>query len=225
MLLHRGFWVNRSVTALLVVILLAYLMGSIPTGYLVARVRGVDIRSVGSGNIGATNVFRVLGRSAGVFVLVTDAVKGVAACKIAPVIAVRLAGAASGWESWLPVLAGVTAILGHNYTCWLRFKGGKGIATTAGVMLALVPLAFVMVLSVWLVVFGISRYVSLASVVAAAALPVVTWFAGAPAPLVGITVVIGALAIHKHKANLQRLRDGTEHRFGNRKPATPPSGL
>jgi glycerol-3-phosphate acyltransferase PlsY len=118
-------------------------------------------------------------------------------------------------------LAGICAILGHNYTCWLRFKGGKGIATTAGVFAALAPAAFGIALATWLAVFAASRYVSLASIVAAVALPLAVWFTGNGALLIGVSTALGALAIYKHKANIQRLLAGTENRIGAKKPDSP----
>src|SRR5207237_10625106 len=141
-------------------VVVAYLLGSIPTGYLVAKARGIDIRSVGSGNIGATNAFRVLGKTAGITVLAIDGLKGFLAC--------RFVAFGPGAPSEMhQMVAGLFAILGHNYTCWLRFKGGKGIATTAGVLLALAPTAFAIALTTFLIVLGLSRYVSLSSIVAA----------------------------------------------------------
>ena len=201
------------------VAVLAYLLGSIPTGFLVARARGVDIRSVGSGNIGATNVFRILGKGAGVFVLAADMLKGVLAVWLVP--GLKLVPAGSAAALWLPLVAGLLAILGHTFTCWLRFKGGKGIATSAGVFLALATQALLVTMALWLVVFAVSRYVSLVSVAAAVCLPVAVWWFGGGGPLVAITTAISALAIYKHKANIQRLLQGTEHRIGARKPDSP----
>ena len=151
----------------------AYLLGSIPTGYLVARAKGVDIRSVGSGNIGATNVFRAVGRVAGVAVLAIDLLKGLAACTaLVWLVQDHLLPANSGAvREWLALVAAVFAILGHNYTCWLRFKGGKGIATSAGVLIALVPKALLVILIVWILVFALTRYVSLGSIAASVTLP------------------------------------------------------
>ncbi len=202
-----------------------YFLGSIPTGYLAARFRGVDIRTVGSGNIGATNVFRILGKGPGTFVLLTDALKGFLACWLLARLGAQLADATTPPSparlEALQLTAGIAAILGHNYTCWLKFKGGKGIATTAGVLLALVPLALAILLSLWGIVLALTRYVSLASIIAAAALPVVVWITGGSLTLIVITGAIGALAIYKHKANFQRLLAGTENRIGTRKPPTP----
>jgi acyl phosphate:glycerol-3-phosphate acyltransferase len=195
----------------------AYFLGSIPTGYLAGRVKGIDIRTVGSKNIGATNVFRILGKGPGTVVLLVDALKGYLACKVAPTLAATMLGSnGAPLGEWAIIIAGVGAILGHNYTCWLKFKGGKGIATTAGVMVAFAPLALAMALSLWLVVFAVSRYVSLASIAAALSLPLSTWLAGGSGKFIGIAGAVGALAIYKHKANIRRLLDGTENRFGKK---------
>jgi glycerol-3-phosphate acyltransferase PlsY len=199
---------------LLLTALGAFLLGSIPTGYLVARAKGVDIRQHGSGNIGATNVFRTLGKPLGVFVFMVDALKGFAV--------VWLAGRFGGASDWAGIIAAVAVIGGHNYTPWLGFKGGKGIATSAGVLLALMPWAVLCIAIVWFVVFKVSRYVSLASISAAAALPVAVaalWSAGCGGngPLLGFSVLISALAIWRHRTNIQRLRAGTESRFEGKK--------
>ena len=191
----------------------AFVLGSIPTGYLVARAKGVDIRQHGSGNIGATNVFRTLGKPLGILVFFLDALKGFAA--------VWLARHFGGESDWTGIIAGVAAIAGHNYTPWLGFKGGKGIATSAGVLLALMPLAVLAIAAVWAALFFATRYVSLASIGAAAALPVAVaalWFTGRDgnAPLLGFSVLIAALAIWRHRSNIQRLLAGTEHRFSRK---------
>lgn len=190
----------------------AFLLGSIPTGYLVARSRGVDIRQHGSGNIGATNVFRTLGKPLGILVFVIDALKGFAAVWLAQHF---VAG------DWSGIVAAVAGIAGHNYTPWLGFKGGKGIATSAGVLLGLIPLAVLCIAIVWFAVFFATRYVSLASICASAALPLsvaALWWTGlgGSAPLLGFTIVISALAIWRHRSNIQRLRNGTESRFVRR---------
>jgi acyl phosphate:glycerol-3-phosphate acyltransferase len=197
----------------MVVIVLCYLLGSIPTGYLAGRLRGLDIRAVGSGNIGATNVFRALGKTAGIVVLALDAFKGFASCRYVPM----LVGAAPSEN--LRIAAGLAAILGHNYTCWLKFKGGKGIATSAGVLLGWLPLSLAIVLTLWLIVFAISRYVSLASIAAALALPLAVWLTHGSSRMVIIGGVLGGLAIYKHRGNIQRLLNGTEHRFGHKGPS------
>ena len=200
----------------IVTALAAYLLGSIPTGYLVAKAKGIDIRSVGSGNIGATNVFRILGKPAGIFVLVADALKGFLAVWLTQEFSPHFNIAAGHLEMHL-ILAVVGAILGHNYTCFLKFKGGKGIATSAGVLMALAPAAFVVVLTVFILVVFVSRYISLGSITAAFCLPFAVWFFNGSKTMVGIMAALGALAIYKHKANIGRLLNGTENRFGKKK--------
>jgi glycerol-3-phosphate acyltransferase PlsY len=202
--------------------LIAYLLGSIPTGFLVAKARGTDIRTIGSGNIGDTNVFRYLGTKAGVFVLVMDALKGWLAVAV---VAVLLANWFNGSEDLvarerLQIIAGLSAILGHNYTCWLHFKGGKGIATSAGVLVGLVPGALLIIFGVWIVVFALSRFVSLASISASFALPFAAWLTGHTPTMIAITAAMAALAIFKHKSNIQRLLSGTENRFAFKRTST-----
>lgn len=197
--------------------LIAYLIGSVPTGYLAGRLRGVDIRQSGSGNIGATNVFRVLGTPAGILVLVIDALKGYAACAWAADLVIHWFHSQAGAAETLRITAGLAAILGHNFTCWLKFRGGKGIATTAGVLGALAPGALVIALSLWIIVFALTRYVSLASIAASFALPFATWITRQNVALTLVTGAMAALAIYKHRSNIQRLLQGTENRFG-RKP-------
>lgn len=208
-----------EIVCYVVTALLAYLLGSVPTGFLVAQAKGVDIRAVGSGNIGATNVLRTLGKPAGIFVLFMDALKG----WVAVVLVTRLVlfafglGAEGARMEVCQIIAALCAILGHNYTCWLHFKGGKGIATSAGVLLALVPWALIVIFVVWVVVFALTRYVSLASLAAAAALPFASWATHESLTKVIVTGAMAALAIYKHKGNIQRLLNGTEPRFGQKK--------
>jgi glycerol-3-phosphate acyltransferase PlsY len=196
----------------------AYLLGSIPFGFLVAKAKGIDIRAVGSGNIGATNALRVLGKPAGIFVLLMDVLKGFAAVWLCTALVKKFNMDAN--VETLRVLAGIGAVLGHNYTCWLHFKGGKGIATTAGVYLALAPWALLAALAVFLLAILITRYVSVGSMLAALALVVTVWVMTPANRLLGlVTTALGALAIYKHKSNLQRLRAGTENRLGKKKEA------
>ncbi|ABB33235.1 protein of unknown function DUF205 [Geobacter metallireducens RCH3] len=182
----------------------AYLLGSIPTGLLLAKAAGVDIRTTGSGNIGATNVYRTLGRSVGIATLVGDCLKG-----LIPVLAAKYLGMTDLWIA----LAGLAAFLGHVYTVFLGFKGGKGVATALGVFLGLAPLAVLIALGIFVAVVATSRYISLGSITAAAAMPPVVAFLSGRPPLVGVTVVIALLVIWKHRENIQRLRAGTENRF------------
>jgi glycerol-3-phosphate acyltransferase PlsY len=192
----------------------AYLLGSIPTGFLVARAKGIDIRSAGSGNIGATNAMRVLGRPAGIFVLVMDALKGfLAVTCLGPVLGKSLHVPPGDLPTAL-LIAGIAAVLGHNFTPWLGFKGGKGIATTAGVYLALAPLAVGIALVTWIVVTLVTRYVSVGSIVAALALGAAVWFTKPDLALRCVTIALVTMAIYKHKSNIKRLCAGTENRFG-----------
>jgi len=204
----------------IVTALVAYLLGSIPTGFLVAKARGVDIRTVGSGNIGATNAFRVLGKGFGIFVLLMDALKGWVAVQVGALVVSQLLPGAP--IEYLRITAGIAAILGHNFTCWLNFKGGKGIATSAGVLIALVPWALLIILAIFIILFLTTRYVSIGSIAAAFALPFATWFTQHDIGLTAVMTAIGALAILKHRKNIQRLLNGTENRIQfKKKEATP----
>jgi glycerol-3-phosphate acyltransferase PlsY len=184
--------------------------------------RGIDIRTLGSGNIGATNVFRHLGVPAGIFVLLADAFKG----WLAVILATELfhfwfmSGTGAVAREWLGIISGFSAILGHNFTCWLHFKGGKGIATSAGVLVALVPSALLIILGIWTIIFVLTRYVSLASILAAIALPLATWLTKGSLTMIAIAALMGGLAIYKHKPNIQRLLKGTENRIQLRKSGT-----
>jgi glycerol-3-phosphate acyltransferase PlsY len=198
----------------------SYLLGSVPTGYLAGRARGIDIRTVGSGNMGATNVFRVLGKTAGIIVLLIDALKGYAACAWVSGLFAGIFKIPPEQADSVRILAGICAVLGHNYTCWLGFKGGKGVATTTGVFLALAPLAIGIAVGTWIIVVAASRYVSVASITAAAVLGVTIWILKYDQCLRLVTTGLCVLAILKHKSNIQRLMNGTEQRFG-RKNETP----
>jgi len=217
--LARAYTTGVAIVGYILASLAGYLLGSIPTGFVVARARGVDIRTVGSGNIGATNVFRILGVPAGVFVLLVDALKGWLAVWLAPALlqAVMAASPDASQVVQVRVLAGIAAVLGHNYTCWLKFKGGKGIATSAGVLVALVPSALLVALVVFAFVLVISRYVSLASMLAAFTLPFAVAFFRYSTLLLVITALLAILAIYKHKANISRLLKGTENRVGKKR--------
>lgn len=199
----------------------AYLIGSIPTGFLVAKMKGIDIRSVGSGNIGATNAMRVLGKPAGIFVLLMDVLKGYAACTWFVTLILNCFTVPSEQVETLRIVAGICAVLGHNYTCWLKFKGGKGIATTAGVYLALAPWAVLVALVVFILAALITKYVSVGSIAAAIALPVTVWVMTPHNLFLGIvTTALGVMAIYKHKGNIQRLMTGTENRLGQKREGT-----
>ncbi len=205
-------------------ILLAWLIGATPFGYLAGKLRGIDIRQHGSGNIGATNVLRVLGKPIGITTLVLDVLKGL----VPVIIAQRVAGPD---HSLVPILAAVAAILGHNYTFWLGFKGGKGIATSAGAIAPLIPVPLAIALVLWGLSFALTRYVSVASIVAAVSLPITAalqaWRTGLwDWPLLIFTLFLAVMATWRHRSNLQRLRAGTESRFvpRSRRQPSPPSG-
>ena len=203
-----------SVLPWLLIVVGSYLLGSIPFGYLAGRLCGVDIRTKGSGNIGATNALRVLGKKWGYAVFLLDFLKG-----LAPVIVADQWGTYAGvFPASAPgALAGLCALLGHSFPVWLGFKGGKGIASSAGVMVALFPAAFLICLGVWILVFTTSRYVSVASIAGAIALPLAVlflylthrsdWLA------LMVSVVMCLLAVWRHRSNIARLRAGTEPRF------------
>jgi len=187
---------------------------SIPFGFLGSKAKGIDIRSVGSGNIGATNAMRVLGKPAGIFVLLMDAAKGYMAVWVFCYLIWKVPNETCG------ITAGIFAVLGHNYTCWLKFKGGKGIATTAGVYLALAPWALLVALVVFVLAILVTKYVSVGSIAAAVALPATVWIMLPQNLFLGIvTTALGALAIYKHKSNIKRLMAGTENRLGQNKSA------
>jgi glycerol-3-phosphate acyltransferase PlsY len=205
------------VFTLAVVALISYLMGSFPAGYLAGRIVGVDIRKVGSGNIGATNVLRILGKRFGYPVFLIDFTKGFGAVMLAVSLASR-ARASANFVELCAITAGVFSVVGHSYPVWLRFKGGKGVATTIGVLFGLMPLVALIVCAVWVVTFEIGRYVSLASVVAALALPAtvaVMWSVKQPnrPMLFYFSVCLAVVIIMRHRSNLSRLFHGTEPRF------------
>ena len=190
--------------------ILAYLFGAIPFGLLVARLKGVDIRSQGSGNIGATNVLRVIGKGWGIFTLVLDALKGFVPAFFFPV----LGKVDPEWG----VLFGLVAILGHAFPVYLKFKGGKGVATSAGMLLGVAPLAVGIGIGVWIVCLVIWRYVSLASIAASATIAVAVWIVEDKGPVVSMALtVLGGMVILLHRGNIKRLLNGTESRMGKKK--------
>ena len=206
-----------DITGYIITAIVGYLLGSIPTGFLVAKARGIDIRTVGSKNMGATNVFRTLGKGPGIFVLFVDAAKGFIACYCAADGVLNLLNVSNPDPQINHLVGGIAAVLGHNYTCWLNFKGGKGIATTTGVFLALAPVGVSIAIAVWIVAFVATRYVSIASILAAIALPLGVWFTQDSKAVSVIATILGLLAILKHRANIQRLMNGTENRINFKK--------
>ncbi|MCF7848119.1 MAG: glycerol-3-phosphate 1-O-acyltransferase PlsY [Kiritimatiellales bacterium] len=195
---------------------LAYLLGSVPFGLLIARSRGVDIRRAGSGNIGATNVFRCVGKGWGVCAFVLDALKGFVPAFVFPIIGKLDESIAV--EAGL--LFGAAAIIGHSFPVFLRFKGGKGVATSAGMLLGVAPVAVAAGFACWLICVLITRYVSLASILAALAVAVSGWVVYHDSLAVSVALTaIALLIIWRHRANIGRLLKGTEHRFGKKKEA------
>ena len=191
--------------------LIAYLLGSIPFGYLIVRwQKGIDVRTTGSGSIGATNVMRNLGALGFVGTFILDAGKGMAAVWIAA----RMTGHDPVWTAG----AAVAAVLGHCFPVWLKFRGGKGVATGVGVFIALAPLQVVIVLVIFSVVLAIGRYVSLGSVIASAAFPALVYvMMRPPLPITLGAAGAAAVIIARHQANIRRLLKGTENRLGKKK--------
>lgn len=192
----------------LTVVIVAYLLGSIPFAYLAGKTRGIDIRTVGSKNVGASNVFRELGRRIGITVMALDIAKGLIAVVIANL------STSSPW----PVVAAAAAILGHVFPVWLRFKGGKGVAVAGGAMIGLATIPALIVLVIWIVIVGLTRYVSVGSIACAAIFPFLVLGFGAPLPTVVFAVLAAIMVIVRHRANIARLRRGKEPRlnFGRR---------
>ena len=186
---------------------LAYLVGAIPFGYLLVKwTKGTDVRTSGSGNIGATNVLRTAGRAAGAATLLLDGAKGY----LAVWLAARLNGNSPGWMA----AAALAVMAGHAYPVFLRVRGGKAVASCVGAFLYLTPLPLAAVLVVWVVIVAVTRYVSLGSVVAAGTLPLAVWLiAHPPAAVTAAAAAAGAFIIWRHKSNLQRLREGREHKL------------
>ncbi len=214
----------------LIVAIIAYLLGSIPFGYILVRLfRKQDIRQTGSGNIGATNVARSGAKGLGIVTLILDAAKGYVAVALAKAIVYRMPPAGLQLDTlyaWLEAafvgaaIAAIFAILGHIYPVWLKFKGGKGVATGVGVFLALAPEAVGVVLVLFLAIVWFSRYVSLGSIIATAAFPLFAWllYRNSMSPIVFLAATIAALLIiAKHHQNIRRLLAGTEHRLGEKK--------
>lgn len=188
-------------------ILLGYLAGSVPFAYLLARLKGIDVRMAGSGNVGAANVLRTTGAWRGVIVMALDVAKGIGAVGMGHMLAGGTA---------LIALAGAAAIVGHVYPVWLRFHGGKGVAVAAGVFTMLSPGATAMAGVLFLVIAWATRYVSLASMAATLALPPAAWILGSPLPVVLVAAGAAILILFRHRTNWHRLRAGTERRMGVR---------
>jgi glycerol-3-phosphate acyltransferase PlsY len=191
----------------LVPALVGYAVGSLPLGYLAAnRLKGIDLRRVGSGNVGATNMYRTGGFAMAVLVVLVDVAKGAASVLLMT----------RDPDLTAPVSAGLAAILGHIFPVWLRFRGGKGVATACGVFWMLAPIATAMAAAVFVATVWMTRYVSLGSILATAVLPTFIWMTSSPAPVIVGSVAAAVLVIERHRANLTRLRGGTERRLGQR---------
>ena len=199
------------------VLLGSYLVGSIPFGYVAGKIRGIDIRKIGSGNIGATNVVRVLGKRYGYSVFVLDFLKGFGAVKISMSIATD---ARPEWASpeIFGIFAAIASVIGHSFPVWLKFRGGKGVATSAGALFGLIPLAALIGVVIWVLVFWFTRYVSVASVVAAATLPLVILIMTRLNQIHGNALFysslgLAAVVMWRHRSNFSRLMHGSEPRF------------
>jgi len=208
--------------------IIAFLLGSIPFGLLIAKTQGINIREHGSGNIGATNVLRIVGKKFGITCFVLDFLKGIAPVIIARTLIFPHAGASNNMENLIVVLTGLCSILGHNYSPWVGFKGGKGIATSAGALAALMPVGLPILGLIWFLLYKTTRYVSVASMGAALSLPILSFsgslYHGKVAdgtwnkPLFYFTLTIGLMAVWKHRSNIKNLINGTEHKFKKKSP-------
>jgi len=196
-----------------VFMVIGYLLGTIPTGYLVAKARGIDIQSSGSGNIGATNVISTLGVLPGIIVVLVDPLKGAAAVLLPALL---------GASNWTVALTGLATVLGNNFNIMLRLRGGKGIATTIGVFFVINPLVTVLCVVLGVFTILLSRYVSLGSMVGLFAAPLmITASLSYPMPDLYLGVALAALAILRHRENIRRLISGTERRLGERAHVRP----
>jgi len=175
---------------------LGYIIGSVPFGYLAGKAKGIDIRKKGSGNIGATNILRILGWKIGLIVFLTDIAKGAL-----PVLLLSSLGSQVTASANLPLAIGIGTILGHNYTCFLRLKGGKGIATTAGFLIAWAPITLGITLATWLIGLGLFRTVAVASVASAIILPLAMWATKPTPAAIGIAIFIATMAALRHRPN------------------------
>lgn len=191
-----------------IALVVAYLLGSIPSGHIAGRLRGVDLRTMGSGNMGAANVFRTLGKKMGIAVLVADIAKGA--------VAVVIAGALTD-DPW-PLAAGCVAVAGHIFPVWLRFRGGKGVATAAGVIVGLMPLVAAVLLPAWFVIVAITRFTSVGSILTAAAATPLAWAFGYDWTHVVLAGVMAIAVLVKHRSNMVRLAQRRENRIEFRRP-------
>ena len=195
-------------------ILIAYVLGSIPNALWVGKTfKNIDVREHGSKNTGSTNAARVLGAKLGIFTLILDILKGALPTYLGIVLGANLLTRAAGIDKLDIIVIGMAAILGHTFSLFLKFKGGKAVATTLGVFLVLVPYAILILLVVFFVIFGLTKYVSLASIVSAVALPITVYLTTRHIPLTVLGIIIGLLVIIRHKENIKRLINGTESKL------------
>ena len=195
----------------------SYLLGSLPIGYVVGKIAGVDIRKSGSGNIGATNVLRVLGKKYGYTVFFLDALKGFAVVRISLAL-VSTTPSAEPYANLFALLGAVVCVIGHSFPVWLNFRGGKGVATSAGVIIGLMPLAAIIVFPIWFIVFEICRFVSVASICAAISLPItialfLRFKVMDSVVLLYFSIALAVVVVWRHRSNFSRLLNGTEQRF------------
>lgn len=195
---------GTTITVQLIIIGAAYLVGSIPTGLLLGKAYGIDVRKEGSGNIGATNLYRTVGRKVGIITLIGDCLKG-----LLPVLVVTLGTFPPDLAPWV----GLAAFCGHVFSVFLKFRGGKGVATALGVFLALAPLAVAIAIALFAVLMYLWRYVSLGSIAAAAAMPPAVYFLGGSKAVTLVTAIISLIVIVRHHENIGRLLSGKESRF------------
>jgi len=191
----------------ILVVMLAYLLGSIPFGMLIANRKGLDIRKYGSGNIGTTNVLRTLGAGAALFTLVGDILKGT--------LAVLIMKWLHGTDLWI-ALSGMAVIIGHNWPIFLKFKGGKGVATSFGVFLGILPVATLIGAGIWLAVVGIWRYSSLGALIAFFCMPFLVYSFGNSRTYLSLSALVTVLIFYRHRTNLKRLWQGTESKIGQK---------
>ena len=195
---------GHDTSVLIALVAAAYLLGSIPTGLLLGKAYGIDVRKEGSGNIGATNLYRTVGRKVGIITLIGDCLKG-----LIPVVAVKYCMLPADYAAWV----GLAAFCGHVFSVFLKFRGGKGVATALGVFLALAPLAVAIAVAVFATLMLVWRYVSLGSIGAAAIMPVAVALLGGNGVLIVVTLLIAIIVVARHRENILRLLAGTENRF------------
>jgi acyl phosphate:glycerol-3-phosphate acyltransferase len=207
-------------SSIFAVAIISYLLGSLPSGFIAGRIAGVDVRRHGSGNIGATNVLRLLGKKYGYAVFFFDALKGFLAVRLAIFFAEHFE-TTRAYSDWFGILAALVCVLGHAFPVWLKFKGGKGVATSAGTMLGLAPVATIVAVFVWIIVFEVTRYVSVASVTATVALPtaigiLLRLHIMHSSVIFYSAIVLATVVCWRHRSNFARLVRGTEQRFTRR---------